>query len=497
MKAKDIITPFSVGIVVLGGLGAFLWMVGQVREGIEDDAAGYRVNAIFRDVSGLAEKSRVVVAGINVGQIDQIELHGDQARVWVRVNIPLKSDARIAKRQASLLGEYYLQLTPGYTGDALVDGDEIKTVEYDVAPADLLNEVKDIVANVNEITESVKNVVAGEKGEKKLEQILDNINATVGEINRTVHANTPKIDRAFSNAEAVTYEAQKFTREFREDARKILADARAVTGNVRAIIGEHKGDVKEGFAGVKGAVARLQGALDKLDDTLDATRSIASKIDDGQGTIGKLVNDDRLHDTVADLMDESSQFVKRITRLQTIVAMRSEYYLGQTAVKNYLEVRFQPKPDKYYMLSLVDDPRGRTFFRETVTASSASGDDPVVREQETITEDRFRLSLQFAKRFYFVTGRIGIIENTGGLGIDAHFLDDTLELSADLFQFDANVNPRLKMWGMYTFFTHLYIAAGIDDVFNDELADVFVGAGLRFNDDDLKAIFTTAPTPSL
>ncbi len=497
MKAKDVVTPFSVGLVVLTGLGAFLWMVGQVREGIDDDAAGYRVNAIFRDVSGLAEKSRVVVAGINVGQIDKIELHGDQARVWVRVNIPLKSDARIAKRQASLLGEYYLQLTPGYTGDALGDGDQIKTVEYDVAPADLLNELKDIVKNVNEITDSVKNVVAGDEGEQKLERILDNINDTVAEINRTVAANTPKVDDAFNNAVAVTLEARRFTQEFRLDARQVLKDARAVTSNVRAIIGEHKGDVKEGFAGVKGAVSRLQGALDKLDDTLDRTRSIATKIDEGEGTIGKLVNDDQLHDGVADLVEESSQFVRRITRLQTIVAMRSEYYLGQTAVKNYLSIRFQPKPDKYYMLSLVDDPRGSTRFRETVTASSASADDPVVREQETITEDRFRLSLQFAKRYYFLTGRIGIIENTGGLGLDAHFFDDDLELSVDLFQFDGNVNPRLKTWAMYTFFEHLYIAAGIDDVFNDELTDVFVGAGIRFNDDDLKAIFTTAPTPSL
>ncbi len=494
---KAIVTPFSVGLVVIGALVSFMWMMGQVSEGIDDDASGYRVYAIFRDVSGMAEKSRVVVAGINVGQIDKIELHGDQARVWIRVNIPLKSDARIAKRQASLLGEFYLQLTPGYTGDALGEGDEIKSVDYDVAPADLLNELKDIVANVNEITESVKNVVAGEEGEKKLERILDNINSTVAEIERTVKENTPKVDDAFSNAVAVTLEAKKFTQEFRADARKVLADARAITANVRNIIGDHKGDVKEGFAGVKGAVSRLQGALDKLDDTLDHTRSIAAKIDDGKGTIGKLVNDEALHDNVAELVEESSQFVRRITRLQTIVAMRSEYYLGQTAVKNYLTIRFQPKPDKYYLLSLVDDPRGSTRFRETVTASSASADDPVVREQETITEDRFRLSLQFAKRFFFVTGRIGIIENTGGLGLDMHFFDDDLELSADLFQFDANVNPRLKMWAMYTFFEHLYIAAGIDDVFNDELTDTFIGAGLRFNDDDLKAIFTTAPTPSL
>ncbi len=494
---KEIVTPFGVGLLVLAGLASSVWMFGQVREGIEDDAAGYRVYAIFRDVSGLANKSRVVVAGINVGQIDQIELHGDKARVWVRVNIPLKSDARIAKRQASLLGEYYLQLTPGYTGEALGDGDEIVTVDYDVAPADLLNELKDIVVNVKDITETFRNVVAGPEGEQKLARMIDNVNEMVAEVNRAVLANGPKVDGAFDNAVAVTVEARAFAREFRADAKRILADAQAVTANVRAIIGEHKGDVAAGFEGVKGAVSRLQGALDKLDATLDSTSSIARKIDEGEGTIGRLVNDDRLHETVAELAEESSQFVRRITRLQTVVALRSEYYLGQTAVKNYLALRFQPKPDKYYELALVDDPRGNTAFRETVTQSSASGEEPVVSEQQTITEDRFRLTLQFAKRFYFVTGRIGIIENSGGLGLDVHLFDDDLELSTNLYAFSANVNPRFKVWAMYTFFTHLYIAAGIDEVLNDELTDVFVGAALRFTDDDLKAIFTAAPTPSL
>jgi phospholipid/cholesterol/gamma-HCH transport system substrate-binding protein len=96
-----------------------------------------------------------------------------------------------------------------------------------------------------------------------------------------------------------------------------------------------------------------------------------------------------------------------------------------------------------------------------------------------------------------MTGRIGIIENSGGVGLDAHLLDDALELSADVFAFDENVNPRVKLWALYTFFSHLYIASGIDDVWNEERTDFFVGAGLSFNDEDLKALLTTAPVPSL
>ncbi|MCA9538593.1 MAG: MCE family protein [Myxococcales bacterium] len=490
---KEIVTPFKVGLLVIIALGAFFWMFGRIEEGIGNDPSGYRVYAIFKDVGGLAEKSRVTIAGINVGQIDKIELDGHNARVWLRVNTPLRDDARIAKRQASLLGEYFLQLTPGYTGKVLRDGDEIRNIDYDVAPADLINDLKAITKNVTSITESIKRVVSSESGEERLVAILENINRTVADVADAVKRSGPKVDRVVDNVVKVTDDARRFTDEFRRDARQILTDARAVAANVREIVGENSGNVSEGFEGVKGAVNRLQSSLDKLETTLGHAENIARKVDEGQGTIGKLINDDRLVNNVNDLVEESGQFIKQITRLQTIVAMRSDYYFGRGDVRNAAELRLQPRPDKYYMLQLVDDPRGRTEVVRKVVNTDGTVENQTIQS----TEDRFRLSLEFAKRIYFATGRIGIIENTGGLGLDLHFFDDQLEISADLFAFDAAEHPRLRLSALYMFFTHLYIAAGVDEVFNEDLTDGFIGVGIRFNDEDLKAILTTAPTPSL
>lgn len=500
---KEIITPFKVGVVVLGSLAAFIWMFGQVEEGIGDDAAGYRVFAIFDDASGLNPKSRITIAGIDVGELDTVELVGRQAKVWIRVNTPLRSDARIAKRQTSLLGEYALQLSPGYTGEPLVDGDQIKNIDVDVSPADLMGDLKKITANVNEITESLKNVVGTEDSEEKLIKILEDVQKTVADLRLAVASNAPKIDQVVDNVVKVTEQARRLTGEFRVGARRILDDAQAVSSNVRTIIGENQENVQEGFDGVTGSVARLQDALDKLDDTLDSTRSIAKKIDEGQGTIGKLVNDDGLIDSVNELVDESGAFVKQITGLQTIVAMRADLYISRGAVRNAVDLKLQPKDDKYYLFSLIDDPRGTTRVTETVTNTSDSNEDPLIREQTTVTEDRFRLSLQFARTIYAFdkaiafTGRIGLFENTGGLGLDIGLFDQDLQLTAELFSFDDNIWPRLRIELAYTFFTHLFIAGGLDEVLNEELTDGFVSIGLKFNDEDLKAILTTAPTPSL
>ena len=498
---KDLFTPAKVGFVVVLSVVATIWMFAQVGQSLTSDDGSYRVYAMLDDVSGLVTKSRVSIAGINVGQLDEVELVEGRARIWIRVakrtDFQLRADARISKRQASLLGEYYLEITPGYLGDPLQDGDEIKNVGSDVSPAELLNDLRKISQDVVEITQSVKRVVGADGGEQKLVAIIDEFRQTAGTIEAMVSRNAAKFDVIVDNVVSTTETARDFSQAFRNDAHAILTDARAVTRNVRQIIGTNTDTFEQGFEGMKGAIARLQTALAKLDDTLDSTRSISQKIDKGNGTLGQLVNDGQLAQNLNEFVQESGAFVRQLTRLQTVVGMSSELYADRGSVRNAMELRLQPRPDKYYALELVDDPRGRTRLTETVTSSSSSLVDPVVREQQSVTENRFRLSLQFAKRFSIITGRLGVIENTGGLGVDVHLFGDDLELSSDVFAFQDNVMPRVRVRSRFSLYNNLYMAAGVDEAANSELTDFFFGLGLRFNDEDLKAILTTSGVPTL
>ncbi len=69
---------------------------------------GYVVYALLRDATGLAKHSQVRIAGIPVGNIEDIRLQGDKARVDIRMNpdVPLYDDATVSKVASSLLGEY-------------------------------------------------------------------------------------------------------------------------------------------------------------------------------------------------------------------------------------------------------------------------------------------------------------------------------------------------------------------------------------------------------
>ena len=92
-----------------------------------------------------------------------------------------------------------------------------------------------------------------------------------------------------------------------------------------------------------------------------------------------------------------------------------------------------------------------------------------------------------------MTGRFGVRESTGGIGVDLHLLDDRLELSQDLFGFGEQVTPRWRLALSYEFVRSLWLLGGVDNVLSNERRDYFFGMTLRFNDADLKSVLPFMP----
>src|SRR4029079_4558369 len=91
---------------------------------------GYVVHAYLNDASGIAKHSRVTIAGIPVGSVEDIRLENGKARVDVRVNgdVALHESARRGVKSASLLGENIIILTEGVGAPDKGDGDQLETM---------------------------------------------------------------------------------------------------------------------------------------------------------------------------------------------------------------------------------------------------------------------------------------------------------------------------------------------------------------------------------
>src|SRR5262249_33604955 len=149
------------------------------------------------------------------------------------------------------------------------------------------------------------------------------------------------------------------------------------------------------------------------------------------------------------------------------------------ALKTYVSIQLAPRPDKYYLIELIDDPRGtRSTTRTFTTTDDPSRPHTTNTETVTIT-DKFRFSFMLAKRLFLlgggveVTGRFGIKESTGGVGVDVALPFTapgswfrTLEVKTDIFDFRTNVWPRLKVLAALEFYKHIWVVGGVDDILN-------------------------------
>ncbi len=472
-------------------VGLFVALTGAAGYGVlrfispsTGGGGGYTVHAFIHDATGLATRSRVSIAGIPVGTLDSIKLENGEARLNVRVNgdIALYDNATLGKKAASLLGEAVVVLTPG-TADhrRLKDGDEIHVIVDEATTGQILDEAKEIADSVRAVAQQLAKSIGTDQGGENIRLILQNVADASEALNKTIRENREVINETLRNVNDITRNANP-------EIAQILENVRVVTENVRELMAQ-AGQTPQGQTGaLRDTVERIDRASKSLESALSHVDSIAGRVDRGEGTIGKLTKDDQLVNEVQSVAETVNDYVQNIARLQTIVGLRTDYNFLANTIKNYVEVRLQPSEDKYFDLELINDPQGLTSITDTTVDTTNPTQPSRYRTITTTTTNSFRFSLQLAKRLGPFTGRFGIKESTGGIGLDVHLLQDRFEIVTDLFGFSVEPQPRFRFYIQYEFIKHLWLLGGIDNVFYSVQRDYFLGLQLRYTDEDLKTL---------
>ncbi len=121
-----VITAFALACF---GILLFLWVTFGGPTPFK--AKSYQVTVPFNEASQLAEQSDVRIFGVDVGKVESIELGPNGHESVALLNIddkyaPLPRGTRAMLRTKTLLGETYVELTPGSKGEpALQDGDQL------------------------------------------------------------------------------------------------------------------------------------------------------------------------------------------------------------------------------------------------------------------------------------------------------------------------------------------------------------------------------------
>lgn len=126
----------AVGLFVLIGLICVAYLTIKLGRMELFNGDGYTVYARFASVTGLRPGAEVEIAGVRVGRVTSIVLDKKQPSAVVAMlvdnGVRLTDDVIASVKTSGLIGDKYISLEPGGTGEVLHSGDTIIDTESSV-----------------------------------------------------------------------------------------------------------------------------------------------------------------------------------------------------------------------------------------------------------------------------------------------------------------------------------------------------------------------------
>jgi phospholipid/cholesterol/gamma-HCH transport system substrate-binding protein len=294
----------------------------------------YRLKTYLPEVSDLAKGAPVRVDGVEVGNVESIQLvprtpghvpdKNKNIEVIMRIDRKFQSDI-LTDSTASLvteglLGNRVVNITRGFTGVPLKEGQEIAGME-EKAIKEVVERSADVLANLQALSDNVKDLLAGvQRGRGTLGKLLTddqaykNLNSLLAKSNQVVSDVQEgkgtlgklvasdelygKVNTAVDNVNVIMSDVRSqkgtlgkllYDPSLYDEAKKALSSGNAMISDVR----EGKGSL--------GKLATDDALYNKLRETSTNLANASAKLNDNTTSVGKMFSDPQLYDNLSGL----------------------------------------------------------------------------------------------------------------------------------------------------------------------------------------------------
>ncbi len=277
--SREIKTAF----LVLGGIALFIYGFSFLKGTslLERDKTIY---TIYDEVEGLVPGAKVTINGLSVGKISEIDFLPNSTRILITMKI--RDELVFSNRSTALLYETGLIGGMAISIKTVFDN-ENKIISGDTLPSEvkpglteLINrQIEPLQAKISSMISSADSLFLG------VSNVLDN-NTQI-------------------NLKNTLQNLSKTTQNLNEASSYLIK-----------ILEENKNDINSTFNNFSGTSANLKSITDSIseanisltlrefNETVSGLNLILSSIEAGNGTLGKIVNDESLYESLMDTSDE-------------------------------------------------------------------------------------------------------------------------------------------------------------------------------------------------
>ncbi len=312
------------GLLGLVGLCAMLLLFGYLPAFLEP---GYRVDVEMPTSGGLTSGSRVRMNDIDIGRVESVEMtdparphRGVMVELRIRRGYRIPQDAEISVKATSPIGG-----TPVLTVDVrefhAVPDDEIAYVVDDgtarvrgrggrTLEESLLDEMQTMLGPLQEQFTRLVDGFDGLAAEwtdvgrqvSHMTEPRDPAQVDAGEVEGNLHSIMVRADRRMEEI-ATTIEGVNQVlgdEAFQEDLKQTATQLRSATARIDEVATRAGGTIDRIDEQTEALSRRLFAVTDDLSDALTSARAVLDMAHEGEGTVGKLLNDPALYESLTD-----------------------------------------------------------------------------------------------------------------------------------------------------------------------------------------------------
>ena len=296
MKTHSQNFKVRLGLFIIGGLALFVLAIFIIGKQKNLFNPVFKLTTTFYNVSGLQVGNNIRFSGINVGTVNAIKIINDstvRVEMIIRKEIKqfIKADSEVAIGSEGLIGDRLLIITQGSLGSTEVSEDQVLLSAEPV-------EMDDIIATVKVTAENVEVITA------ELAEVMLSINRGEGTLGKLLQDST------------IAYNIDQTIANFKKSSEGLDETIEVTKENLFAFM-----------ESLKITAAKTEIASQQLGE-------IMTKINSGEGTIGRLIQDtvmaENLNQTIINLnstskgLDESVEGLKHSFLLRKYFRTKAE-----------------------------------------------------------------------------------------------------------------------------------------------------------------------------
>ena len=257
---------------------ASVFLIGKVRLGV----SGYEIKVQWKFLNDLKVDGPVkYAAGVVIGRVRDVYVDGElvTAVLWIDRRYKIREDCQFWIFTTGMLGEMYVEVDASPTGTApfMPEGKVVRGIDPTSTDATL--------TRLGKMVDALAPIFGKEEVAASVHAIIADMRRVSTRIAQVVDKHTGGVDEALSSLESFSRNLNKMSK----DVESLMAQMKDISDPAS-------------LDGIHTTMSRLNATLSSVEATAKSASIIANKIDSGKGSLGALVNDEKLANDIRALI---------------------------------------------------------------------------------------------------------------------------------------------------------------------------------------------------